>query len=407
MQKEFRIWVRFSLGNLALVACLGVLMRYKIGFEFPFFEQKNIQHAHSNFAFTGWISHSLFTFICYSYWQEFSTEVQRRFIKLINANLIFAFGLLISFFVQGYGYFSISFTILSILTAILFAATFFSVVKDLAPNASTKWIQAGLVFNLVSSVGTFFIIYMMLTKTLKQEIYLACEYLYLHFQYNGWFFFACVGLFIGFLSKNGLVLGDKMVYKGMVFACVPAFFLSALWMKLPGWIYWLTVLATMIQFLSWLKFLQLIYLNLDKFRLKFSKYLNLFFILAGMAVSIKLMLQLGSTIPEISKLAFGFRPIVIAYLHLVLLGAITIFLIAYGYSIRIIPETKLSHAGLLIFVSGVLLNELVLMVQGIASFSYFAVPYVNQVLFIVALIILSGLIMVLISKFKNKKVNSK
>jgi hypothetical protein len=34
-------------------------MRYKIGFEFPFFDQKHLQHSHSHFAFSGWISHTL------------------------------------------------------------------------------------------------------------------------------------------------------------------------------------------------------------------------------------------------------------------------------------------------------------------------------------------------------------
>jgi cytochrome bd-type quinol oxidase subunit 1 len=37
--KEFKtaFWVRLSLINLLLVALMGILMRYKIGFEFPYF----------------------------------------------------------------------------------------------------------------------------------------------------------------------------------------------------------------------------------------------------------------------------------------------------------------------------------------------------------------------------------
>lgn len=46
-----KFWLRFSVINLLIVALLGTLMRYKIGFEFPFFNQKNIQHSHSHFAF--------------------------------------------------------------------------------------------------------------------------------------------------------------------------------------------------------------------------------------------------------------------------------------------------------------------------------------------------------------------
>ncbi|MEY3762201.1 MAG: hypothetical protein RL281_806, partial [Pseudomonadota bacterium] len=53
------------------------------------------------------------------------------------------------------------------------------------------------------------------------------------------------------------------------------------------------------------------------------------FTLVVIAVSIKLFLQLGSTVHFLSDLAFSFRPIVIGYLHLVLLGVITLFIIGY------------------------------------------------------------------------------
>lgn len=59
MQFNTKFWLKFSLINLFLVAFLGLIMRYKIGFEFPFFDQKFLQHSHSHFAFSGWISHTL------------------------------------------------------------------------------------------------------------------------------------------------------------------------------------------------------------------------------------------------------------------------------------------------------------------------------------------------------------
>ena len=58
-----KFWLKFSLINLLIVALLGLLMRYKIGFEFPYFDQKSLQHSHSHFAFSGWISHTLMVFM--------------------------------------------------------------------------------------------------------------------------------------------------------------------------------------------------------------------------------------------------------------------------------------------------------------------------------------------------------
>ena len=59
MHFNSKFWLKFSLLNLLIVALIGLLMRYKIGFEFPFFDQKHLQHSHSHFAFSGWISHTL------------------------------------------------------------------------------------------------------------------------------------------------------------------------------------------------------------------------------------------------------------------------------------------------------------------------------------------------------------
>ena len=52
-------WIRICLLNLFLVALLGVVLRYKIAFSLPFIDQRNLLHAHSHFAFAGWISQSI------------------------------------------------------------------------------------------------------------------------------------------------------------------------------------------------------------------------------------------------------------------------------------------------------------------------------------------------------------
>ena len=51
----FSKWLRISLFNLMLVAFLGMILRYKILFSLPFLDQKHLLHAHSHFAFSGWV----------------------------------------------------------------------------------------------------------------------------------------------------------------------------------------------------------------------------------------------------------------------------------------------------------------------------------------------------------------
>jgi len=91
-------------------------------------------------------------------------------------------------------------------------------------------------------------------------------------------------------------------------------------------------------------------------------------------------------------LAFGFRPIVIAYLHLVLLGVITVFILGFSFSFGAIKMDRVSTWFAAIFVAGIIINEFLLLLQGIGSFAYYFIPYSNQGLFMAALIMMLGLL---------------
>lgn len=391
-----KFWLKFSILNLLIVALIGLLMRYKIGFEFPFFDQKHLQHSHSHFAFSGWISHTLMVLMIV-YLEKRTKNIENRltekYNKILTANLICAYGMLVFFIIQGYGLISIIFSTSSIVVACIFAYYF---IKDLKliydDDLSKNWFKAALFFNVISSLGTFALAYMMVTKNIHQNEYLASIYYYLHFQYNGWFFFACMGLLISFLQiKSDDSAFLKRTFWLFFLSCVPAYFLSTLWLDLPIWIYIPTVIAAFIQVYTWFRFLIIIVKTKREFLENFPFFLRYILLFVGLALSIKFMLQLGSTIPAISQLAFGFRPIVIAYLHLVLLAIISLFLLFYIYANHLIHFNKPIKIGVIIFSIGVLLNEIILAVQGIASFSYTIIPFANEMLFGSAIILVSGI----------------
>jgi len=376
-------WLKFSLFNLAVVALLGALMRYKIGFSFPYFDQKFLQHAHSHFAFSGWITHTIFVLMIYFIQPYLLPAALRKYRLLLIGNLVCAYGMLIFFAIQGYAAASIFFSTASVFVSYLFSFYFILDLKNTEPQHSSKnWFKAALIFNVLSSLGTFALAYMMVTKNLPQNAYLASIYYYLHFQYNGFFFFACMGLLYSqlhqYLPNPG---ANNAIFWLFATACVPAYFLSTLWLNLPVWLYVLVVLAAAAQVFAWVRFLQIIRQNLSQLKSRIQPVWQYLFLAVGFALSVKLLLQLGSTVPEISKLAFGFRPIVIAYLHLILLAVISVFLLVYLYSFKVIEIHQYSVKMLVLFVFGVFLNEFILMVQGVASFSYILVPFVNEALF--------------------------
>ena len=391
-----KFWLQFSLANLFIVALLGLLMRYKIGFAFPFLDQKHLQHAHSHFAFAGWITHTLMVLMILFLEKridDFTPQLTKKYSMLLIANLICAYGMLVFFIIQGYGLISIVFSTSSIVVAAVFASFYFKDLKQISDDDLSKnWFQAALFFNVFSSLGTFALAYMMVTKNIHQNEYLASIYYYLHFQYNGWFFFACMGLLFSLLQiKSTDHPFYPKVFKLFFLACIPAYFLSILWWDLPVSIYILSVVAAFIQVYVWFRFLTL--LMKSKFEIvantaPFLKYLLLF---VGFALSVKFLLQLFSTIPVVSQLTFGFRPIVIAYLHLVLLAIISLFLLFYVYATHLIYFIKPIKSGLVVFSIGVLLNEIILAIQGVAAFSYTVIPFVNEMLFGAAIVLVSGI----------------
>ncbi|MEO5593583.1 MAG: hypothetical protein ABIR15_07645 [Chitinophagaceae bacterium] len=396
MNSPLRKWLQISFFNLLLVAFLGIILRYKIAFSLPFVDQKYLLHGHSHFAFAGWVTQALMTLLVAYLRDQGMKNIFKKYNFLLYANLLTAYGMLVTFTIQGYGPFSIGFSTLSIIVSCVFAVQYW---KDLNKQGTTSvshsWFKAAVVFNAASSIGVFGLAFMMVAKNNHPAIYLASIYFYLHFQYNGWFFFACMGLLCTQLIKYGVNATKlKMVYRLFMLACVPAYLLSTIWLPLPTWVYILIVIAVFMQLGGWLILLQSIKPIHGIIKKTIPLIALRIILLSAIALSVKLCLQMGSVIPSLSKLTFGFRPIVIGYLHLVLLGIITLFIIGYILAVNYISISKVTAAGLIIFVLGIIFNETLLMTQGIADINYQAVPFINPLLLLAALVLFAGVFII-------------
>ncbi|MCK6608916.1 MAG: hypothetical protein L6Q46_11560, partial [Flavobacterium sp.] len=274
------------------------------------------------------------------------------------------------------------------------AYVFFNDCKQIETSSvATKWFKAALFFNVISSLGTFALAYMMATKNIHQNEYLASIYYYLHFQYNGWFFFACMGLLLDYLR---VTIYSKRIYSQsfvlLFWSCIAGYFLSTLWLDLPLLIYILTAISAIVQVVVWYLLFKTIFKENKSIFVNLPNYLKYLILFISFALSAKFLLQLGSTVPAISKLAFGFRPIIIAYLHLILLAIISLFLLFYIYVNDFIAVNKKTVLGLVLFSIGVVLNEVVLGIQGVASFSYTLIPNINEALFGIAILLFTSIL---------------
>lgn len=404
LKSDIQKWLRIAFISLLIVALLGVLMRYKIAYSLPFIDQKNVMHAHSHFAFAGWISLALMVLMVNYLSRQAGENLFKKYRWIIIANLFTAYAMLFSLLYDGYNVTSIVFSTLSIFVSYAFSFMFWKDMRKLKIQSITNyWFIAALIFNVVSSAGPFFLAYMMANNWSHPNFYLMALYYFLHFQYNGWFFFACGGLFSPYLDRAQVSSGiQRCIFWLFAAACIPAYFLSILWLNITWAGYVVVMLSAVAQAVAGYL---LIYWIIKK-RLFFSRQLSKsskwILILSATALCIKLLLQLISTVPSLSTFAFGFRPIVIGYLHLVLLGIITLFIIGYSKSAGLINEGRIANSGIFIFVMGIILNELFLMFQGISYMTYTNIQSIGFWLLIAAGVMFTGILLINIGQWKNR-----
>ena len=403
MQRSF--WLKFSVFNFLIVALLGVTMRYKILYSMPFLDQKHLQEAHSHFAFYGWITNVIYVLIL-NYMHKINAQIDlKKYEKLIVVNLIASFTMLGAFLYGGYFWASIAGSTVALLCSFVF---FFFFVRDAKKiqDFSKFWFLAGLFFAVISSVGVFNLGYMMMSKTATQDLYLASEYYYLHFQYNGFFIFSCIGFLLFSMKQAGSGISEKqnkLIFWLLFVGCVIGYGLSVLWMKMPVSIFAVIVVATIMQTIGAVLLFVFIKKNWTNLVLKWSPMHRFVLLYAGFAFAVKIALQLGSTIPALNQFAFGFRNVVIAYLHLVLLMCIATFLINQILATHYFTITNKLLMGFKLLLLGIFLNELILGLMGVFSIKYISIPFANEMLLGVSVLMFASIFWIFLHLKSFKK----
>ncbi len=396
-----RQWIRIALINFCVVALAGVTLRYKINFPLPSVNQKYLLNAHSHFAFVGWISTALMALMVNYLQQHRVTTNYRKYHWILIANCIIGYGMFFSFILEGYAFYSITFSTLSIFISYFFIFYLWRDLNKVSDKSyAPKWLKAALALCATSSLGAFALAYLMAKHIIVQDYYFGAIYFFLHFQYNGWFLFVCFGLLFSHLYKSGFLPSvsiSKKLFIIMAATVVPTYFLSLLWLKLPVVLRLIGDISGILQLLVLFYFIRLFSVIKKNTPNKFTKTTRILWIMASIAFILKIILQMLSIIPYLSHYAFGFRPIVIGYLHLSFLGIITFFILGYFNQLLNEIHRHVSRAGVLIFATGVLVQEIILMWQGLEAMEVEPLPFANNILFGCAIVMAIGLIWITIS----------
>lgn len=373
--KNFKFWVKVCVFNFFLVSVIGAMMRYNMAFSLPGFNHKFMQESHSHFAFYGWVSATVFLFITKYLSENFPKIDLAKYQYLMISNQIGSYGMLISFLYGGYFWLSIVFSSVALFTGF---AYFVFLLVDTKSNKNPEiiWLKSGAFFATFSAIGIFGLAYFSIKKDNFEILFKASTYFYLHYQYNGFFLFTCIGLFLILLNNSGIQIQEKFnktIFWLLFFSCFFGYGLSILWIEMHPILYGFFVMISAIQLIGAFLFLNRIRTTtLFKKQNSIQKILLSIF---GFAFILKFILQSLSAIPVLAAFAFSNIHIVIAYLHLVLLMGVSLFLICLILHHTKIILTKILKISIILMVFGIVCNELILGLLGF--FSVFYIPFLS------------------------------
>lgn len=409
LQFNSRIWMMISLINFFVVSVAGVVLRYKINFPLPWIDQKFLLHGHSHFAFTGWVSSALMALMVNYLSRSAVVTNYKKYHWLFIVNTVSAYGMLVAFTLQGYAPASITFSTLSIFVSYLFIFFYWKDLRGIKGKQHiTNWFKTALLLLGISSIGPFTLAYLMANHIFVQDLYFSAIYFFLHFQYNGWFIFACFGLLFSAIGQKaglGLLKINKRLFWILALTVVPGYLLSILGLKVPGYLFWIAAASAIVQLAAVLYNYRLLPAFRAGHHFRLSKMTAYLWILAYISFTLKIILQGFSIIPYFAEFAFSLRPVIVAYLHLCFLGVVSFFVLGCFNLVLAKANRELNTTGLFIFISGVLVQEGALMVQALDAIAFKGVAHTAIILLVAAVLMALGLAITVIraTAFKGTK----
>ena len=404
--KNKNFWITLSLLNLCLVALLGLTLRTKFVFPLPFLDYKNFLSAHSHFAFSGWITMILSVLFI----EQLLTTEQKK--KKVYQWILWGFeinslGMLISFPFHGYAFFSIIFSTLFIFFTYGFGWVF---IKDVLKTNKDKIVKllsvTALTFLIVSSVGPFTLAYFMATRSGDSFLYRDAVYTFMHFQYNGFFTLSVFALFFDTLFQNGNELLKRRIWQFALFLCIsviPSLFLSLLWHSNNIYVHTLAIAGCLLILVT-LFFFSTFAFKKEMYSGYGSRLAHIILVLSMISFGVKMVLQIGTIIPSLGQAVFGFRPIIIGFLHLVFLGFVTFYVMAYlmragAFDIK----KKISGTAIIYFSIAIIINETILLTDGVGLLFNSTSRIFPWLLWGAAILLFSGAVLLFIARLAARR----
>ncbi len=358
-------WVITCVLNLFIAGIMGFLLRISqlYHFEFPY---SNFLHAHSHVAILGWLYLSSYTLIYAKFIpkNKQNYSVYNRTFWITQFSVI---GMMISFPIQGYALFSIIFSTLHVFCSYYFCRITWKNLPSSPGSYDVLFLKTALLFMLISTLGVWSLGIIIPTAGKNSTLYSIAIEFFLHFQLNGWFFFALLALLLNRIKSSASGKNISLFYRLSVLTVILTFAHSLSW-NIPSWGLYLTnSLGILIQISALFLFFKYIHPSLKESfaeKSKIAKYLYSAFILF---YSLKVLFQLFLLFPRFAENIHSIRNLTIGFIHLIVLGMYSLLLLAFIIEEKslINPNNKIIQTGIILFILTFILSESLLFLQGI------------------------------------------
>ncbi len=351
-----------------IAAIMGLLLRWQFVLPTAGLNYKFFLHGHSHLMLLGWLFNAVLALYTIAFIPTRLRSHQKYywFFGLFQLSVL---GMMICFPIQGYKAFSIAFSSLHIFVSYAFVYVFWRDSRAVVPKGNIAYHFVGWAwfFHLISTLGPFALGIIMAKNLNTGHLYELAIYYYLHFQYNGLFIFAILGIFFWLLNQHSIPYDQQKAgyfLRLMIFSCIPAYALSTLWTQPPLWVYVLAWVAASLQMLALAVGGKLVWEIRAYLQQQLKPWAYRLFFLAAMAFALKHFLQFLSAFESLAMLAYQFRNITIAYLHLVFLACLSLFLLAaFIQQGWIDMQARRSRWGVILLLVGIISSELLLLLQ--------------------------------------------
>ena len=341
---------------------MGLALRYSflgnIGINYRF-----LTHAHSHVAMLGWVYLMLFVLIVH-YFVPNKKPIYNRLFWMTQLAVV---GMMVSFPVQGYAAISISFSTLHILCSYYFAYLIWKHHKTQS-LATSRLLRASLLFMLLSTLGVWCLGPAVSMLGQASAFYQIAIQFFLHFQFNGWFLLAVIAIFFHLLQMDDSKQ-FRLFFKLLISSTILTLALPIQWFAPHNLLVYMNGFGVLLQLAALYFFLKLIKSKFPMVARQQSKLVIYLYSFAMLCLILKIGIQLCSLFPEFSQVVYMHRNFVIGFIHLLMLGVISGFLLAFVLQIGSVKQTIDLYIGIFSFIIGFALTEVLLLIQGIKFYN--------------------------------------